>query len=109
MVETKATISNFVGNTTNNVAEYTGLVLGLEKAIELGIKQVHVYMDSELIVRQMNGIYESRMKNCCLYSSKRAGWLLNFLHLRLSHVRREKNKIADQLANQAMDQAQLSR
>jgi len=106
--KTKATISHFIGNTTNNVAEYTGLVLALEKAIDLEIKQVHVYMDSELIVKQLNGIYRVKNEKLLPLFVKARGLASKFSSFTISHVRREKNKLADQLANQAMDQARGS-
>jgi ribonuclease HI len=103
--ETKATISHFIGNTTNNVAEYTGLVLALEKALSLGIEQVHVYMDSELIVKQLIGEYRCKNEKLIPLFRKARGLADSFASFSISHVRREKNKIADQLANQAMDRA----
>jgi ribonuclease HI len=105
--EVEATISKFLGNTTNNVAEYTGLVLALEKAFDLGIKQIDVYMDSELVVKQMKGIY--RVKNdklIPLYMKARA-LAAKFPSFNISHVRREQNKVADKLANEAMDNAHI--
>lgn len=101
--ETKATISHFIGNTTNNVAEYTGLVLALKKAIALEIKQVHVYMDSELVVKQMTGVYRVRDAKLQPLFIKARALADSFALFNISHVRREKNKIADELANQAMD------
>jgi len=103
--ETKATISHFIGNTTNNVAEYTGLVLALEKALALGIEQVQVYMDSELIVKQLTGAYRCKNEKLIPLFIKARGLADSFASFNISHVRREKNKIADQLANQAMDKA----
>ena len=103
--ETKATVSRYLGNTTNNVAEYTGLVLALEKAHDLHIQQVHVYMDSELVVKQMTGIYRVKDAKLQPLFVKARGLADNFASFNISHVRREKNSIADQLANQAMDNA----
>jgi ribonuclease HI len=103
--EIKATISSFVGNTTNNVAEYTGLVFALEEATLLGIKNVHVYMDSELVVKQMTGIYRVRDAKLQPLFVKARRLADEFSSFSISHVRREKNKIADLLANKAMDEA----
>ncbi len=96
-------ISQFIGVATNNVAEYTGLVLALERALELGITHVQVYMDSELIVKQMNGQY--RVKNAGLIPlfQKAKTFASRFTSFKIDHVRREFNKIADRLANEAMD------
>ena len=106
--KTQATISSFVGHTTNNVAEYTGLVLALEKAVELGIDDVHVFMDSELVVKQMLGIYRVKNEKLLPLFVKARGLVSKLSSFSISHVRRENNKIADQLANQAMDEARES-
>lgn len=101
--DTLCEISEFLGSTTNNVAEYTALVKALEKALELGIKNAEVRMDSELIVRQMSGQY--RVKNQALIPLFRKAKELvsRFKNCTIVHVRREFNKEADRLANQAMD------
>ncbi len=104
--EVKATISKFLGNTTNNVAEYTGLVLALEKALELGITQVHVYLDSELVVKQMKGLYRVKNEKLLPLFMKAKALSAKFSSFKIGHVRREHNKIADALANEAMDKAQ---
>ncbi len=98
-----AEISKYLGMTTNNQAEYTAIVLGLEKARELGAKDIRVFMDSELAVRQLAGIY--RVKNPEL--AKRFLEVKNLIHafdrVEFSHVPREKNKEADALVNRALD------
>jgi ribonuclease HI len=101
--DTLATISEFLGSATNNVAEYTALIKALEKALELGIEHAEVRMDSELIVRQMNGQY--RVKNQALIPlfQKAKGLVSRLKTCAIVHVRREFNKDADRLANQAMD------
>ena len=101
--ETLSTISKYLGITTNNIAEYTALVLALEAARDLGAKKIEVRMDSELIVKQMSGEY--KVKNSGLIPLfTRARKLANdFAHFRIVHVRREFNKQADALANLAMD------
>ncbi|MBX9568271.1 MAG: ribonuclease HI family protein [Candidatus Obscuribacterales bacterium] len=100
-----ATLNAYLGIATNNVAEYTGLVMVLEKAAELGIKDLEVRMDSELVVKQMLGQY--RVKNAGLIPLYEKAKMLSsrFPNFRIVHVRREYNKKADQLANQAMDMA----
>jgi len=94
----------FAGSTTNNVAEYQGLIAGLEKAKSLGARAIMVRSDSELLVRQINGSY--RVKNLRLKPLfERAQSLLRcFSSWRVEHVPREENRRADQLANEAMDQ-----
>lgn len=103
--ETVQSVCKFVGVTTNNVAEYTGLIIGLEKALELGFTHVEVRMDSELVVKQMNGIY--RVKNERLQPLYEQAKTLarRFSKFAIVHVRREHNKEADKLANEAMDRA----
>ncbi|MFN2469696.1 MAG: ribonuclease HI family protein [Gaiellaceae bacterium] len=92
-----------IGTATNNVAEYRALVAGLERALELGVDEVDVVSDSELIVKQMSGEY--RVKNEAL----RALWEeANDLECRLRRVsyravRREHNELADRLVNEALD------
>ena len=96
-------VSKFCGVTTNNVAEYMGLIIGLEKALELGFNAVEVRMDSELVVRQMLGMY--RVKNEKLIPLyKQAGVLASkFAKFEIMHVPRAENSDADRLANEAMD------
>ena len=94
-----------IGVATNNVAEYSALIAGLEKAVELGVDELDVISDSELMVKQMRGEY--RVKNDALRElSLRAGRLGRELGaVRYTAVRREHNKLADQLVNDALDAA----
>lgn len=103
-----ATISKFLGTATNNVAEYEALRLALERARAVFgspiSRDVSVYMDSELIVKQMKGEY--RVKDAKLkVLHKKITSLLDesFSHVSFFHIPREKNARADELANQAMD------
>ena len=95
-------LSEYIGHATNNVAEYSALIRGLEKARSLGIKTIDIYLDSELLVKQMNGIYKVKNKN--LYSLwTRAKKLSNdFDSCKITHIRREMNTEADSLATQAV-------
>ena len=92
-----------IGKATNNVAEYTALVKGLELAAELGVAELAVFSDSELMVKQMNGIY--RVKNADLQELYAEATALRgkFVFCSLAHVRREQNKRADQIGNDALD------
>jgi ribonuclease HI len=92
-----------IGRATNNVAEYSGLVAGLEKAAELGVRDVEVVSDSELLVKQMRGEY--RVKNEALKELwEQAGDLeRRFARVRYTAVKREHNELADQLVNKALD------
>jgi ribonuclease HI len=94
-----------IGVATNNVAEYGGLVAGLEKAVELDLTEVEVVSDSELMVKQMRGEY--RVKNEALRGlSLRAGRLAREVGaVSYRHVRREQNELADRLVNEALDNA----
>jgi len=98
-------VSQYLGIQTNNVAEYTGLILDLEKALELGLKDVEVCMDSELIVRQMNGQYKVKNEKLIPLFLKAGKLAELFASFKISHVSREYNRAADQLANKAMDLA----
>lgn len=101
--ETVGEATKFLGEATNNYAEYTSLIIGLEKALELGFDQVEVRMDSELIVKQILGQY--RVKNASLKPLyMEAKNLANkFKQFKIVHIKRNLNKEADKLANQAMD------
>jgi ribonuclease HI len=92
-----------IGIATNNVAEYSALIAGLEKAIELGLDEVEVVSDSELMVKQMRGEY--RVKNEALQELwSRAGRLARQVgSVGYTAVRREHNKLADKLVNDALD------
>ena len=92
-----------IGRATNNVAEYRGLVAGLEKALELGIRELEVVSDSELLVKQMTGEY--RVKNEALRTlSLEAARLARQLdRVAYTAVRREHNELADRLVNDALD------
>jgi len=96
-------ISRRLGITTNNQAEYQAIIISLEKAIELGAKNVVVKSDSELVVNQINGHY--KIKNTILrplYQTvvQLTGSLESFS---ISYIPREQNKAADALANKALD------
>jgi len=92
-----------IGVATNNVAEYRALIAGLEKALELGVDEVDVISDSELLVKQMTGEY--RVKNEALQElSQKAARLARKLRgVSYEAVRREHNELADRLVNEALD------
>ena len=94
-----------IGVATNNVAEYSALVAGLEKAAELGVTELEVVSDSELLVKQMRGEY--RVKNSALQELfLDASRLARKIHrIRYTAVRREHNELADSLVNEALDRA----
>lgn len=96
-------LSEFIGTATNNIAEYSGLVRILERALEIGIRNIEVRMDSELVVKQILGQY--RVKNAGLIPLYEKARSLSgrFAQFKIVHVRREFNKEADRLANLALD------
>jgi ribonuclease HI len=95
-----------IGVATNNVAEYKALVAGLAKAAELGVDELEVVSDSELLVKQMNGEY--RVKNAALVDlSLEAARIARQLgRVRYRAVRRAHNELADRLVNEALDAAE---
>jgi ribonuclease HI len=94
-----------IGVATNNVAEYSALIAGLEKAAELAVGDVEVVSDSELMVKQMRGEY--RVKNAALreLSLRAATAARRVGAVRYTAVRREHNELADRLVNEALDAA----
>ncbi len=97
------TVGLFLGRATNNVAEWTALCIGLERAAERGINRLAVRMDSELVVKQLRGEY--RVKHEGLQPLfRRARALLNkFEHVDVAHVRRKDNALADRVVNEVLD------
>jgi probable phosphoglycerate mutase len=95
-----------IGVATNNVAEYRALLAGLAKALELGIDEVDVVSDSELLVKQMQGEY--RVKNPALIdlSLEAARLAREIGRVTYSAVRRTENELADRLVNEALDAAE---
>ena len=99
-----AALSRYLGRTTNNEAEYQALLMGLKRAQELGAQRLTVKMDSELIVRQLEGKYRVKAPGLKPMYDQAKRLLQGFASVTILHVRREFNKRADELANQAMDQ-----
>ena len=98
-----------IGVATNNVAEYRALVEGLRRAVELGVDDVEVVSDSELLVRQMRGEY--RVKNEALRAlfDEASALARQVGRVKYTSVRREHNELADSLVNEALDRAQSKR
>lgn len=94
-----------LGRTTNNVAEYQGLLAGLDWAIANGHRRVRVRSDSELLVRQMRGEYRVKSPGLQPLYTQARGLVARIGQVTFEHVRRELNKEADRLANLAMDEA----
>lgn len=93
----------FLGRATNNVAEYTALLVALERARDLGAGEVQVRTDSELMVKQLDGRYRVRAAHLAPYWRTAKALLSMFAAAHVVHVPRGENRAADRLANQAMD------
>ena len=95
--------SQYLGQCTNNEAEYRALLFGLEKCAEFGSGSLKIHLDSELIVKQIRGEYKVKHPNLKLLYQKTIQKLSGFASFSITHVRREKNSRADELANRAID------
>ena len=95
----------FLGELTNNQAEYQALLLALEEAKKTGIQAIRVYSDSELMVRQLKGEYKVKNEGLKPLYQKAVLTLRAFAQYSLTSIPREKNEIADRLANEAIDGA----
>jgi len=93
----------FLGCVTNNVAEYEALIWGLETALDEKVSTLRICADSELVVRQMNGQYKVKNKGLKPLHHKARSLVGRFSSAEITHVRRDQNAAADDLANQAMD------
>jgi len=98
--------SDFLGIATNNQAEYKAVILALKKAQELGGEELHFYLDSELVVKQLRGEYKVKNKDLASLFLEIHNLAINFRKISYTHVRRELNKEADRLANEAMDKGE---
>ncbi len=98
-----ATVSRYIGETTSNQAEYQAVIAGLEEALKLGAEQVSCILDSELVVKQLNREYKVKNKELAPQFVKVHNLTLQFKKVTFSHVRREENKEADRLVNEALD------
>ncbi|MGH7684998.1 MAG: ribonuclease HI family protein [Vulcanimicrobiaceae bacterium] len=96
-------LSAFLGITTNNVAEWSGLIAGLEAALELGVDEIDVRLDSELVVRQLSGAYRVKQEHLIPLHAKAKTLLRRFPRSNVGHVPRKQNKEADALVNQVLD------
>jgi ribonuclease HI len=97
--------SAVIGQATNNVAEYRGLLLGLERARALGATEVDVVNDSELVARQVSGVYRVKHSDMKLLHRQAVAALDSFERWSIRSVPREQNARADELVNRALDAA----
>lgn len=98
--------SKALGHGTNNQAEYSGAIAALEAALGLGAKVVELRMDSELVVRQLSGRYKVRNPKLVPLYKRILALRQQFERVVIAHVPRELNKVADKLANEALDRRQ---
>ena len=96
-------VGKAIGRATNNDAEYAGLVAGLEAALEAGVRDLEVRLDSQLLVMQVLGQYRGKAPNLKPLHRRAVGLLTRFERARIVHVPREQNSLADALANDALD------
>lgn len=100
-------VFKYIGEATNNVAEYNALICGIEEAIALGATDATICMDSELLVKQLNGEYKVKDANMKALFEKSLGLLKNFGSFEIQHIERAMNKEADKLVNKAINLAAL--
>lgn len=99
-----AKIGKFLGDNTNNFAEYMGLILGLKRAKAMGIKELDVFSDSELIVKQLSGEYAVRAENLRPLHEEARSLLQGFGEVKVRYIPREENEQADLMSNRAIDE-----
>jgi len=103
--EVLAEISEYLGETTNNQAEYQAVIAGLSKAANLNAQEVEIISDSELLVRQCNGEYKVKDPDLAKLFMKVWNLQQNFKKVIFNHTLRSGNKEADRLVNEAIDRA----
>jgi ribonuclease HI len=94
----------YLGHCTNNIAEYRALILGLKGALTNGYKSLEVYLDSELLAKQINGSYRVKNENLQVLMKEVRSLLTSFEFIQVQHVLRSHNSHADKLANLAIDE-----
>ena len=101
------TLGLTIGVTTNNVAEYTALILAMQEALQLGAQKLDIFTDSELVARQWSGEYKIKDSTLKVLYILASHLQRCFQQVSVSHVPREQNKLADEAANRALNQAEL--
>ena len=97
----------YIGETTNNIAEYNALLYGLEEALILRADEVLLNMDSELVAKQLTGDYRVKDTDIKPLFERAVNMLKGFKNFEIRHIEREKNKEADRLVNKAINLASL--
>ena len=96
-------LTRYLGEKTNNQAEYEGVLLGLEELVRRGAKEIEVRADSQLLIRQLDGQYRVKHEGLRPLYKKAMEYLSHFSKVSLIHIPREENKKADRLSNDAID------
>ena len=96
-----------IGNATNNVAEYSALIFALQEATLMRVKEIEIFTDSELLAKQFNGEYKVKEDTIRVLYSLATHLKKGFKRLSVTHIPRERNKLADEQANRALDQGLL--
>jgi len=99
-----AKVGKYLGNQTNNYAEYMGLLLGLRHAKSLGAKEIEIFADSELLIRQLGGRYQVKSPTLRPLYEEAVKLLNDFSRVKLVHVPRAMNAEADEMSNRAIDE-----
>jgi ribonuclease HI len=99
-----AKLGKYLGHQTNNYAEYMGLLLGLKHAKSLGAKEIEVFADSELLIRQLGGRYQVKSQSLRPLYEEAVKLLNDFSRVKLVHVPRAMNAAADEMSNRAIDE-----
>ncbi|MDD4178736.1 MAG: ribonuclease HI family protein [Candidatus Margulisbacteria bacterium] len=100
-------VADYIGKTTNNIAEYMAFIRGLEEALDMGERSIEVFCDSELLVKQMNGEYKVKNEGLTPLFLHAQSLAKKFKHCRVNYIPREENAQADKLANKGIDQQTL--
>lgn len=103
--EVIASATKFLGICTNNEAEYNALILGLQEALNNGHTNIRIFLDSELLVRQITGVYRIKNNRLKVLMREVRQHLSRFDRYTVKHVPRSENALADRLANEAIDEA----
>lgn len=97
----------YIGETTNNIAEYNALICGLEEAVKLNADEITINLDSELVAKQLSGEYRVKDVSIKPLFEKALGILKGFAEFKINHIDRSQNKAADKLANKAINLSSL--
>lgn len=103
--QTIKNISSYIGNTTNNIAEYTALIYGLQEGLILKADKININTDSQLLYRQINKVYKIKSPNILALYNQVSHLLSAFKEFKINHISREVNRGADKLATKAIKEA----